>query len=142
MKILQIKNGEIVLSLTPIGCIDNSAEYPFYSVCYDLQVDFEAEGIRYSRIWQCYVGELNKFEADLIAMRNSNCCAQAVLAPRSEAGSLAIEKTVVPYEAYSLTFRLPASLHSDITINGQSVLDQSYINIIIAGVNEIRSFGV
>ncbi|AGB78092.1 hypothetical protein D782_2109 [Enterobacteriaceae bacterium strain FGI 57] len=134
---MQITNSEIHLSITTIGKIENAPQFDFYCECYDLLFTFESQGIRYSQVWQCYTGELDKFIKELILLKDNDTCDEISFAPMNETGIIAIGKIMQPYETYYLKFRLPAVLRSEICVQGETMLDQSYIDNIIIEFAEL-----
>ncbi|EBZ5771631.1 hypothetical protein EC412_05000 [Salmonella enterica subsp. enterica serovar Redlands] len=133
----EIITPEIKLTISINERENNSDEFHYYSIIFKLFIEFISEGIHYEKVWDCYIGELEKFKSELIKLRDSVDYDEVILSPMCETSSLAIEKIVTPYETYRFKFNLASSVHSLISIQGMTMLDQSYIPGIIIGVDEL-----
>ncbi len=134
---LEIKNSEIELTITVDDTEINSTEHPYYETYIKLLVIFISGGIKYTSIWGCYNGELETFRSNLTDLKYSNNSNSVVFSPMDENSILAIEKIAIPYEAYVLTLKLFSSLNSETFIHSKSILDQSYLPVIIRGISDL-----
>lgn len=134
---LEIKNSEIELTITVDDTETNSADYPYYERHIKLLITFITGGIKYTSIWGCYNGELETFRSNLTDLKYSNNSNPVVFSPREENSTLAIEKITTPYESHVLILKLFSSLNSETFIHSKSILDQSYLPVIIRGISDL-----
>jgi len=134
---LAIKNPEIELTITVDDTEINSTDYPYYEIYLKLSITFISVGVKYTSIWGCYNGELEKFRAELTDLKDNNRNNTVVFSPMNESSTLTIEKITTPYETYILTLNLFSSLNSETFIYSKSILDQSYLSGIIEGVSDL-----
>lgn len=132
----KIKNSEIDFSMEIINKSINPTDIGFYTVHYETQVQFIAGSIRFAKVWGCYHAEIEEFKSGLLVLKNQPQGGTVTWTLVDELCVLSLEKITVPYEAYNFSFKLPASLNSDIYIEGVTILDQSYIQCIIDDLSE------
>ncbi|HAV1239612.1 TPA: hypothetical protein JGU28_004382 [Salmonella enterica] len=134
---LKIKNTEIEFILSVDSAEENSAEFPYYSTCFILSTTLLSKEINYSATWEVYNGEIEKFKSQLINLKDKKNNDKASLTLINENSSITIEKITTPYETYLFKFRLSSSTNLNVYIQGESILDQSYISEIITGVSDL-----
>lgn len=134
---LEIENAEIKIIVSVSDIINNSDDFLFYSKCFKLLINFVSESINYEATWECYTGEIEEFKSGLINLTRSEKCDEVVFSPMLETGKLVIEKIIKPYETYCFKFILPSTVNSQISVQGMTMLDQSYMPDIITRLEEL-----
>ncbi|HDT2171823.1 TPA: hypothetical protein QHO80_004735 [Escherichia coli] len=128
---LKIENSEIKFTISVNDAINNSDDFYYYSICFKLFIEFISKSIRYEAAWECYIGEIEEFKSSLVNLMNNMEYGEVIFSPRLETSKLVIEKIVKPYETYCFNFNLPTVVNSQISVQGMTILDQSYIPGII-----------
>lgn len=137
---LQIIHDEITLVITPYEKLINTPENGFYHEWLKLYVEFSSSGITLNTKWDCYVGELEDFHAQLIKLRDNEIENEILFSPMEGMIALAVGKNIQPVERYYLKFKLSTEVHSDIFVEGIIGMDQTYIHEIIQGVDRLIRF--
>lgn len=134
---LKIVNSEINLEVTPFEKITNTTETGFYHEWLKMYVEFQAKGINLTTTWECYIGELEEFYSQLIALKDSSLAKQVIFSPMEGMITMIISKNIGPEESYSFKFKIATSVRSDFFVEGIIGLDQTYIHGIIEGVHNL-----
>jgi len=134
---LKIKTPEIEFTLTVDSTEENSADFPYYSICFKLSTLFISKEIRYSAIWEAYNSEIETFKSELIRLKDKDDNGEVTLSLMNENSTLTIVKITSPYEVYVFRYRLSSSANSELFIQGESILDQTYISAIVMGVDDL-----
>ncbi|WP_330984155.1 MULTISPECIES: hypothetical protein [Enterobacterales] len=134
---LQIIHNEITLAITPYEKLINTPEKGFYHEWLNSYVEFSSRGISLNTKWDCYVGELEEFHAQLIKLRDNNIEDEIIFSPMDGMITLAVGKNIQPDERYYLKFKLSTEVHSDIYVEGTIGMDQTYIHEFIQGVYQL-----
>ncbi|WET40902.1 hypothetical protein [Citrobacter enshiensis] len=137
---LQIIHNEVTLAITPYEKITNTPEKGFYHECLNMYVEFKSKGISLDAIWDCYVGELEEFHAQLIELRDNMVEKEITFSPMEGMITLTVGKNMQSNESYYLKFKLSTEVRSDIFVEGIIGMDQTYIHEIIHGVRQLINF--
>lgn len=137
---LQIIHHEVNLVITPYERLINTPEAGFYHEYLNLYVEFKSKGINLETKWDCYLGELEEFHAQLIELRDNDIEKEIIFSPMEGMIALTVGKNMQPYESYYLKFKLSTEIRSEIFVEGIIGMDQTYIHEIIHGVHQLITF--
>lgn len=137
---LQIIHPAITLEITPYEKQTNTPEEGFYHQWLNMYVEFTSKGINLSTTWDCYIGELEDFHAQLIELRDNANEKEITFSPMEGMMTLIVGKNTHRHESYYLKFKLSTEVRSEIFVEGIVGLDQTYIHGIVQGVHALINF--